>query len=393
MEEPRSSLSPVPALRQCYHLVNIGKFDTNHATQRSPMFIPHNVLNDSIIWLDLFSNERDLTFVQQMLATKQLTIFDTAADCIDFVELPRVHCSVTPVKSNFLVIVSGVYVTDVKVIKQLLEQDCVKQICLIVNEFLDGNLCPLYYLQQNINIIYNTNPDAVMRRFCEDQLRSKAFPSNTNEVCAFTNNASNKLLTIIVRENNDSTTTRVDNWNSKHDTLLSDLVERVEFKCDGRPTTDLRSRTVPNSDDYSSTRTTVEETSKVRSNQVNTIMGNRAFSTQNVKSIDRTKPPSQLDPTPSRHTSEQKTIEHRIGPTPINDKSARILEKLEKIKEVNVFVHSELHSLRSGGMYAPSKLFFIFYGGNRKNDFLCVNHEIEEKHDYLIQFCNLDIPC
>ena len=370
MEEPRSSLMPVPALRKCYHLVSIGKCDTDHATRRRSMFIPHNVLNDSIIWLDLFSNERDLTFVQQVVAAKQLTIFDTAADCIDFIELSRVHCSVRSVKSTFLVIVSGAYVTDVKVIKHLLEQDCVKQIYLIVNEFLNGNLCPLYHLQNKIRIIYNINPDAVMCRFCDDQSRFNTFPPDNNEVCPLPNNASNRLLTNIVRRTNDSTTTRVDNSDSKHGTLLSDLVERVEFECDGRTTIDLRSGTVPNSDDYSSTRTYIGEASKVLGNQVNTIMGDRTCSSQNVKNIDRTKSPSHFDPTRSYHTSEKKTIEHRIGPTPINDKSARILEKLEKIKEVNVFVHSELHSLRSRGMYASSKLFFRFYEGNREYNFL-----------------------
>jgi hypothetical protein len=84
MEEPRPSLLPIPASRKCRRLINTPDCNTDYAALYPPRYIPHNVLGSNIIWLDLFSNERDLSFVRQMVTANWLTIFDTAVDCIDF---------------------------------------------------------------------------------------------------------------------------------------------------------------------------------------------------------------------------------------------------------------------------------------------------------------------
>jgi hypothetical protein len=312
MEEPRPSLFPIPAPRKCRRLIDTPDSDADDVTLQPLKFIAHNVFSDSIIWLDLFSNERDLTFARQMVNANRLTIFDTAVDCIDFVELSCLHHEATPVHSTFSIIVSGDYVTDAKVVKKLLQHDCVKQICLIVNEFRYENLCSLHVLDQKINIIYNDDLDAVMCRLCNDYLHFEAFTLYNNKAC-----------------------TRANNSDSKHDRSFSDRLRKVDAKYDGRAVPDIQSDHVSTNNDSSTARTATDKARKVQVNEVITEIRNRASSNRGVKSIDSTRISSQFDHTSSRYDWEPKSTERPLTPAPRNSNDVLILEKLEHIEQVH----------------------------------------------------------
>jgi len=114
---------PVPVSRKCRRVLNKQSYEIEQNTKRLPRRIPYCILDDkNIIWLDLFANERNLTFANQMIAFGRLNIFNTAVDCLDFFDL-------SSSQAIYSVIISGIYVTDRKVINQLLLYSFVNHIC------------------------------------------------------------------------------------------------------------------------------------------------------------------------------------------------------------------------------------------------------------------------
>jgi hypothetical protein len=338
MEEPRPSLLPIPASRKCRRLINTPDCNTDYAALYPPRYIPHNVLGSNIIWLDLFSNERDLSFVRQMVTANWLTIFDTAVECIDFFELCRPRRNMTTDQRTFSIIVSGVYVTDVKVVKELLKNDCVTRIYMIVNELSSVNSYPQYLLHRKIIIIHNNDPDAVMCRLRDDYSHSEVFTLYNNKLCAPANNPLKRLSVDIVTETKDSTEARIDDSELRRDGLFSDILGKVDAQGDSLAASDIQNEDVSTKNDSPSARTAIDDARKVQINKANTKLSNRASPNWHIERTNNTPISSQLDPILSHQDWKSKLTERQSPLSPRNPSDALALEKLEHIKQVPFFL-------------------------------------------------------
>ncbi|CAM4784370.1 unnamed protein product [Rotaria magnacalcarata] len=99
-----SSIPPTPATRKCRSAQQHG-IDQNKI--QLPRLIAYSTLHDNIIWLDLFVNERNLTFAKDMIAASRLLVSNAASDCIDFLGSCRQQCSLTTMRDIYSVIISG----------------------------------------------------------------------------------------------------------------------------------------------------------------------------------------------------------------------------------------------------------------------------------------------
>ncbi|CAF4599608.1 unnamed protein product, partial [Rotaria sp. Silwood2] len=111
LKESRSLSMPIPAPQKCR---STGICETDQNSIHLPQFIPYCILRGNIIWLDLFANERDLSFTQHMVAANRLHIFSTASDCVDFLDSFSSRLYLTSSHGIYSAIVSGVYATNGK---------------------------------------------------------------------------------------------------------------------------------------------------------------------------------------------------------------------------------------------------------------------------------------
>ncbi|CAF2084273.1 unnamed protein product [Rotaria magnacalcarata] len=324
-----SSIPPTPAPRKCRSAQQHG-IDQNKI--RLPRLIPYSTLHDNIIWLDLFVNERNLTFAKDMIAANRLLVFNAASDCIDFLGSCRQQCSLTTMRDIYSVIISGVYATNIQVIDQLLKYDIVDQICLIVNECCYENLHGLCSLNHRVSVIYNESPDRVMCHLCDDYSDFETFKKY------------NKILRKTVKNPFDSRTANYVfkeivnhkigcsyHWNIYHNGAFTNLIESTKRK---RSSSFETSDEISSDSDHNSSIRRVTFPDITQTNQLN--------DKQLIENTNDTSPAqnnvfSSFDDLSSSHKQKSKPIES--SPDHLNDVSGR--KELEQINE-NVILLNEL---------------------------------------------------
>jgi hypothetical protein len=311
MGESRLFSPPVSAPRKCRPIANAPEYDADHAILQLPQYIPYNMLGDSIVWLDIFANERDLLFTRDMVRINRLIIFDAASSCIDFVE-----CQTIP-----SVVVSGMYVSDTKVINQLLEYNSVEQICLIVDKCLYRNLPDLFLSNEKINVIYNNDPDMVIRRFCDDYSNFNAFIRHKYQPHTSANNLLNRLSIDSTTESTNPTMTSTLSVDLEHRRLpSSSSIQKKDIKSDDCTVPHLHKMDLSTNNDTfpprSSTFWTTDEARIKQSDELDVEIDNHA---------------SRI---PERGKRSNIPL---LSATPCNRNDKPALEELDRIEKVRFF--------------------------------------------------------
>jgi hypothetical protein len=253
MEKIQSSSIPVPAPRKCRRVLDKQECKTEQNAKRLLQSISYCALPDNIIWLDLFANERDLSFADEMIASNKLSIFNTAVDCIEFLDLSFQRRNLPLNKHTYSVITSGTYAIDEKVISQLLRYDFVNQIFLIVNEDYYRYISDVFTLDNKVNFIYNNDVDTVMRSLSKNYLNFGASIRHNTELYATKNDVhqenANSVLVVSsqLNINHNNTATRLTskaNAEYSRSSMSDRSAKKVSFgntNCRGRPSSGLLS--------------------------------------------------------------------------------------------------------------------------------------------------------
>lgn len=204
MEEKQVVSVPIAVSQNYrYYMVNKPACRMKQKFKQIPRSIPYCTLGNTIIWLDLLANERNLYFTAEMVSSEKLIIFNTAVDCGDFLKSCSQQISSSSIETNYSIIISGIYATDTKLINQLLLYSLVNQICLILQEEQYDNIRELFSFDQNVNVIYNDDPDGVMYLLCKDYLNFEIFVRYNCELYLTKNSCLNDYTQSTIGRSND----------------------------------------------------------------------------------------------------------------------------------------------------------------------------------------------
>ncbi|UJR20136.1 hypothetical protein I4U23_023268 [Adineta vaga] len=137
-------------------------------------YISPQMLSDNMIWLDVFSNEDDLTFTRPLINADRLYIANSTKICISCMQLLLYF------GKTVSVIVSNIFVIDTDLISKLLEYSCIDRVFLIINTKFEKQIPADFYLNPKIELIYNNDSVMVMRAVCDNNFDPASF-SHTNK--------------------------------------------------------------------------------------------------------------------------------------------------------------------------------------------------------------------
>ncbi|CAF1280681.1 unnamed protein product [Rotaria sordida] len=337
MKEPHLPSIPIPAPRK-RRSVQERKSDQN--TIRLPQFILYRTLCDNIIWLDLFINERDFTFANKMITANRLHIFCTATDCHDFLDLLSRRLDLITKRDIYSVIVSGVYVINIKVVDQLLKHEFIDQIWLIVNEHYYEQLPDLFLFNRKIKMIYNYNPDMVMRRLCDDYSDFETFTQYYNTLYEIANDSANSLLSDVLPEGVNHKIGCSYRWKIHHNSSFTHLIENA--KCDRSTAFRTPDKNSSNDDNCSSltkvTFSQMTQTNQLEEENLNEKANNtspsicRAYN-QNIGLSSRKNLSSSFVDPSSCHGQQPTLIKSPLSSPSRYSNDMIVLQELQRIKD------------------------------------------------------------
>lgn len=330
MEETVLLTPPVPAPRKCRLTIKKPEYEIEQKTKRLPRSIPYSILDDNIIWLDLWANERSLTFADEMIASNKLFIFDTAVDCTDFLDL-------SSFQTNYSIILSGIYALNRKVIDQLLLHSFVNQICLILPESCYGNIPDQLNFNRKVNVIYNNDPILVMYWLCTDYSNFETFVQHNKELHAKTSDVSNDVL----QENVKPMIVRSYRWDVNHNSMLTSLRTNDDFKYKRSVASYTANENILTNNIRSSTNHIKEN--KFYGTTDNTLSNNNYVRRQNNERFSVKSKPSVV-PLRSRSYEKINLIELPLPSTSQDSSDVHARKELEQINEVSTFFFFSISS-------------------------------------------------